>query len=134
MPTTQTNSRYTLCALRDRALFGLLIAPLLFSPWAAQAQSKPPVRQAMQASSSATLRKSFRFDFGPSKAVAPGYVKVAPGIAYTDEQGFGFEEGAAAVTGIDRGGSDPLRDDFCTSDRPFLFSVRLPEGNYRVTL
>jgi lysophospholipase L1-like esterase len=27
-----------------------------------------------------------------------------------------------------------LRSDFCTSDKPFYFSVTLPEGNYQVTL
>jgi lysophospholipase L1-like esterase len=35
---------------------------------------------------------------------------------------------------LDRGGKDILRNDFCTSDKPFLFSVALPEGNYNVTI
>ncbi len=34
---------------------------------------------------------------------------------------------------IDRGGKDALRSDFVTSDKPFYFSVDLPEGNYNVT-
>jgi lysophospholipase L1-like esterase len=38
------------------------------------------------------------------------------------------------VSCIDRGGSDPKRSDFCTSDKPFYFSVALPEGNYKVTV
>ncbi len=34
---------------------------------------------------------------------------------------------------VARGGSDPLHSGFCTSDKPFCFSVALPEGNYKVT-
>ncbi len=74
---------------------------------------------------------SFKFDFG-SGAVAPGYTAVTPDLAYSDARGFGFEPGPPA-TAVDRGG-DPLRGDFITSDRPFLFSVKVPEGNYRVTV
>ncbi|HEU4387220.1 MAG TPA: rhamnogalacturonan acetylesterase, partial [Blastocatellia bacterium] len=56
-----------------------------------------------------------------------------PSTIYTRESGYGFEPGAQ-VTGVDRGGKDSLRGDFCTSDRPFYFSVALPEGNYKVTV
>ncbi len=71
-----------------------------------------------------------KFDFGPGE-VAPGYTQVLPTNIYSRELGYGFEPGAAVV-GVDRGGKDALRQDFCTSDRPFYFSVALPEGNYRV--
>jgi lysophospholipase L1-like esterase len=74
----------------------------------------------------------YRFDFGPGK-VEPGTTKVVPGMAYSRERGFGFDLGSA-VTGVDRGGTDALRGDFCTSERPFFFSVALPEGNYNVTV
>jgi lysophospholipase L1-like esterase len=74
-----------------------------------------------------------RFDFGPGE-IAEGFTSVLPTTAYTAERGYGFEPGAA-VTGVDRGGSDLLRGDFITSDKPFFFSVRVPaEGNYRVTV
>jgi lysophospholipase L1-like esterase len=75
---------------------------------------------------------SFKFDFGAGKA-APGYVRVGPDMFYTPERGYGFEPGAV-VTTVDRGGEDPLHAGFCTSDKPFLFSVKVPEGNYRVTV
>jgi lysophospholipase L1-like esterase len=75
---------------------------------------------------------SFKFDFGPGK-VAPGFTQVFPGQSYSQALGFGFEPGAAA-SGVDRGGSDALTSDFCTSDKPFQFSVALPEGNYRITV
>ncbi|HET7626662.1 MAG TPA: rhamnogalacturonan acetylesterase [Verrucomicrobiae bacterium] len=73
-----------------------------------------------------------QFDFGPGK-VAPGYTRVLPENIYSRETGFGFEPGATPGA-VDRGGSDPLRSDFCASDKPFYFSVALPEGNYKVTV
>jgi lysophospholipase L1-like esterase len=75
---------------------------------------------------------NFKFDFGPGK-IESGYTQILPSTVYTKELGYGFE-GGAIVTGIDRGGNDALRGDFCTSDKPFYFSVKLPEGNYRVTV
>ncbi len=75
---------------------------------------------------------NLRFDLGPGP-VAPGYVKVLPSTLYNKERGFGFEPGSK-VEGVDRAGSDPLRDDYCSGDGPFLFSVAVPEGNYEVKL
>ena len=63
----------------------------------------------------------------------PGCTQASPSTAYTRERGYGFEPArrsrrstAAATT---RSGPD-----FCTSDKPFFFSVALPEGNYNVTV
>ncbi len=84
------------------------------------------------ASQVATARKKIKFDFGPGK-VAPGYVQVLDTTIYNKELGYGFEPGSM-VSCIDRGGRDALRGDFCTSDKPFFFSVSLPEGNYNVTI
>jgi lysophospholipase L1-like esterase len=77
-------------------------------------------------------KTAFKFDFGPGKT-APGYLLVTPDMKYTPERGYGFEPGAV-VTAADRGGNEPLRAGFCTSAKPFLFSVRVPEGNYRITV
>jgi len=74
----------------------------------------------------------FKFDFGPGK-VAPGHIQILHDQIYTRELGYGFEPGAK-ISCLDRGGADPLRRDFCTSDKPFFFSVALPEGNYLVTV
>ncbi len=67
----------------------------------------------------------FKFDFsaGPAK---DGYTKVAPTAVYSPEAGFGFEPGAAIASG-DSG-------DVATSEKPFFFSVKVPEGNYNVTI
>jgi lysophospholipase L1-like esterase len=76
----------------------------------------------------------YRFDFGPGPA-APGFTAVAPDMAYSAQRGFGFEPNSA-VTAVARSG-DPAaagRHGFVTSDKPFLFSVAVPEGNYDVTV
>ena len=75
---------------------------------------------------------ALKFDFGPGK-VAPGYTQVIETTTYNKERGFGFEPGAS-VSCVDRGNKDALRGDLCTSDKPFFFSVALPEGNYKVTI
>ena len=80
----------------------------------------------------APAQAGFKCCFGPGKPV-PGYIQVLPDTAFTKARGYGFEPGPA-IQGGDRGGDDPLRGHFCTSDRPFLFSVALPEGNYNVTV
>src|SRR2546421_7691280 len=79
-----------------------------------------------------TNKPGYRFDFGPGK-VASGYTQILPTTIYSKELGYGFEPGAA-VSCVERGGKDALRGDFCTSDKPFYFSVALPEGNYNVTV
>jgi len=75
---------------------------------------------------------AWRFDFGPG-ALTPGYQRVMPQNTYNRSAGFGFEPGGQ-IACQDRGGKDMLRSDFCTSDKPFYFSVALPEGNYNVTV
>lgn len=84
------------------------------------------------ANGQATHKASHSFDFGPGKAV-PGHIQVLDDQIYTKERGYGFEPGAK-ISCVDRGGANPLRRDFCTSDKPFFFSVAVPDGNYLVTL
>ena len=100
-----------------RRIIQLLIAVCLGSPVVASlAQAQPRLK----------------FDFGPGK-VAPGYTQILGNTLYSKELGYGFEPGAS-ISCFDRGGKDALRGDFCTSDKPFYFSVALPEGNYNVTV
>ncbi|MGA7725594.1 MAG: rhamnogalacturonan acetylesterase [Opitutaceae bacterium] len=72
------------------------------------------------------------FSFGPGP-VPPGYTQVLPETRYSAALGYGFE-GEAGVREVERGGKDTLRSHFCTADRPFHFSVAVPEGNYTVTV
>ncbi len=75
---------------------------------------------------------AYKFDFGAGK-VAPGWTQVLPAMIYNEERGYGFDLGSS-VQALRRGGIDLLREDFVTSDKPFFFSVALPEGNYDVTV
>jgi lysophospholipase L1-like esterase len=79
------------------------------------------------------VHAEFKFDFGPGKA-RDGYVQVSPGETYSSERGYGFDFGSKPI-GVDRGGGDPQTDGFVTTDEPpFFFSVKVPEGNYRITV
>jgi lysophospholipase L1-like esterase len=92
-----------------------------------------PVLLAAFAAGAAAREKptTFRFAFAPG-AVEKGYTRVTPDMVYDQARGFGFEPGVK-VQAVDRGG-DALRGGFVTADKPFFFSVVVPEGNYRVTL
>jgi hypothetical protein len=74
--------------------------------------------------------QNFKFDFGSGK-VQPGYTQVLPDTKYTPEQGYGFEFSTGLVSKA-YNDKDALKDDYITSDKPFYFSVKLPEGNYNV--
>lgn len=63
-----------------------------------------------------------RFSFGANEPQA-GWTRVTDGDLYSAQAGYGFEPGA-------RGGGDEA----FSSDKPFLFSIKLPEGNYAVTV
>jgi len=72
---------------------------------------------------SAPVDLKFDFSAGPAKA---GVTQVAPTATYSDEAGYGYELGAQVTTG-DKGQTT-------TSDKPFMFSAKVPEGNFNVTV
>ncbi|QNA42659.1 rhamnogalacturonan acetylesterase [Lacibacter sediminis] len=72
---------------------------------------------------------SYKFDFGNERPTK-GYISIGEGSNYTEELGYGFTNGSQ-VKAFDRGGNT-LTGDFITSDKPFYFSVKLPDGNYDV--
>jgi lysophospholipase L1-like esterase len=75
---------------------------------------------------------TFKFQFGVDKA-ASGYTLVPTTLLYSKESGYGFEPGAI-VTTVTQDASDALHRGAVTGSQPFLFSVAVPEGNYRVTV
>lgn len=75
---------------------------------------------------------SFKFRFGPGKAVA-GYKQVLAASAFTNDAGYGIDFGSVAKDLV-LGGKDALKSSCITSDKPFYFSVNVPEGNYKVTV
>jgi len=78
------------------------------------------------------VAQSYKFDFGDGIA-ASGYTKVTASSKFTYAKGYGFDQGSIVRT-VKRKGKDLLRCDYVTSDKPFYFSVRIPEGNYDVKI
>lgn len=74
--------------------------------------------------------QTFKFDFGKGKA-EQGFLKVLPETAFSQELGYGIDLGTRVVANHSVGKA-AITDGFLTSDRPFYFSVKLPEGNYNV--
>ncbi|RXK87412.1 rhamnogalacturonan acetylesterase [Filimonas effusa] len=83
-------------------------------------------------SAAVAAQPGLKFDFGKGEA-APGYIHVKENDRYNDTLRYGFEFGSSVRYGYN-GGNDPMRDGFVTSDQPFYFSVKLPEGNYDIKL
>jgi lysophospholipase L1-like esterase len=54
----------------------------------------------------------------------PGWIQVSPANFYSTNTNYGFEPDAAVA----------IAEGCVTSTNPFYFSVKLPEGNYRVTI
>jgi lysophospholipase L1-like esterase len=77
-------------------------------------------------------KTSFRFSFGMNPP-RDGSTLVTPFTFYTKETGYGFEPGSSLHAVLVNAVHSP-RDTFLWSDTPFLFSVAIPEGNYRVTV
>jgi lysophospholipase L1-like esterase len=77
---------------------------------------------------------AYKFDFGTDKPTI-GYIGVNNTTTYSSKQGFGFLPSAAPIQAIERHKQKPsLGSHFITSEKPFYFSVDLPEGNYDVRI
>ena len=79
----------------------------------------------------AQSQMKYKFDFGKERT-AKGYINITPDSKFTPELGYGFTHGSR-VTAVDNGGN-AMSGDYITSNKPFYFSVRLPDGNYDVKL
>jgi len=71
----------------------------------------------------AHAQANFKFNFGSQ--IKPGWTQVSPTNLYSIAAGYGFEPGADVVA--------PEGGNYVASDKPFYFSVKVPEGNYKVT-
>lgn len=69
------------------------------------------------------VQAAFKFDFAPGKT-AEGHTAVSIDTVYTAELGYGFDLGSKPVV-LERG--------VTATESPFFFSVKAPEGNYRIT-
>jgi lysophospholipase L1-like esterase len=84
------------------------------------------------AASYGQLQSTYKFSFNPATEIK-GYIKVEQGKVYTDAEGYGFDFGTMPEA-VKRSAKKSLTGGFVTSDKPFFFSVRLPEGNYDVKI
>jgi lysophospholipase L1-like esterase len=110
--------------------FGLFSIAIPVSQAQVKIEEMTPEQMAKGAAAMIT-GSSYKFSF--SSAKAPGFVSVPATAQYSDQTGYGFEPGPT-VTAVERGGSNPLSAGYVTSTQPFFFSVKVPEGNYRITL
>jgi lysophospholipase L1-like esterase len=74
---------------------------------------------------------SFKFDFGGER-VEKGFIPITSTSKFDRKTGYGFMDISGLKT-VDNGGN-ALKGDFITGDKPFYFSVVIPEGNYNITL
>jgi len=70
------------------------------------------------------LRAQTNYTFAFGSAAKPGWISVSPTNVYSVAAGYGFEPGAKLVQSPGA----------VSSDQPFYFSAKLPEGNYQVTV
>lgn len=77
-------------------------------------------------------QRNFKFDFGTANA-AKGYTAVTPSMNYIGATGYGFLNLPQVMTTL-RGRKKNASSDFITATMPFFFSVKVPEGNYDVTV
>jgi len=71
----------------------------------------------------ASSNSRWSFDFCGTTPSRAGHIRVYATNAYSAQLGYGFDFGTAAS----------FNSNGCFSDKPFFFSVAVPEGNYRVT-
>lgn len=74
---------------------------------------------------------SFKFDFGTDRT-ENGFIPITSNSKFDKKIGYGFMD-VSGLKSVDNGGNS-LTGDFITSDKPFYFSVAIPEGNYNITL
>jgi len=74
---------------------------------------------------------TFKFDFGGSR-VENGFIPINPTSKFDRKIGYGFMD-ISGLKSVDNGGN-ALTGDFITSEKPFYFSVAIPEGNYDIKL
>ncbi|WP_442794893.1 rhamnogalacturonan acetylesterase [Pelobium manganitolerans] len=92
-----------------------LLLPLLWLSNTLGAQTKP----------------SYAFDFGAGKT-KKNWLPISPQTIYSDKQTYGFDFGTLPQF-VNSGRGKALKQDAVSSNAPFYFSVKLPEGNYKVT-
>ncbi|MBW7674786.1 rhamnogalacturonan acetylesterase [Chryseobacterium chendengshani] len=74
---------------------------------------------------------AIKFDFGTDRT-EKGFIPITSTTKFNTKIGYGFMD-ISGLKSVDNGGN-ALTGDFITSDKPFYFSVAIPEGNYDIKL
>jgi lysophospholipase L1-like esterase len=74
---------------------------------------------------------SFKFDFGGNRT-ENGFIPITSTSKFDKKIGYGFMD-ISGLKSVDNGGN-ALTGDYITRDKPFYFSVVIPEGNYDIKL
>jgi len=74
---------------------------------------------------------TFKFDFGTDRT-ENGFIPITSNSKFDKKIGYGFMD-ISNLKSVDNGGN-ALTGDFITSEKPFYFSVAIPEGNFNLTL
>jgi lysophospholipase L1-like esterase len=79
-------------------------------------------------------KTAYKFEFGTNKPQA-GFIGIDEMSIYQASKGYGFLPSDAAIQSVERNLRSPsYNSHFITADKPFYFSVDLPEGNYDVKM
>jgi lysophospholipase L1-like esterase len=74
----------------------------------------------------------YKFNFGKGTTLE-GYTTVTPQTVYSDDKGYGFIN-TTNISATERNKKKTVTAGFISSNQPFFFSVKIPEGNYDVTV
>jgi len=74
---------------------------------------------------------TFKFDFGGNR-IENDFIPISSNSKFDKKIGYGFMD-ISGLKSVDNGGN-ALTGDFISSDKPFYFSVAIPEGNYDIQL
>jgi lysophospholipase L1-like esterase len=73
-------------------------------------------------------QEKWKFSFGNTNKES-GFVNIVSNEAYNEKRGFGFD-----FVNIDKVKIHSKKNGFCSSDVPFYFSAKVPEGTYEVLI
>lgn len=73
-----------------------------------------------------------KFDFGGGK-VEKEHIKVDENTTFNNKTGYGFDFNTS-VNSVTNKGRNNITNDYCTNNKPFYFSVMVPDGVYQVTV
>lgn len=85
----------------------------------------------IEARSREQIPATYKFDFGNGRA-QPGFLPVTPDTKYTPLSNYGWMFDSRVTAGGSSG--KKMEESYIATSSPAYFSIKLPEGNYRLTI